>query len=431
MADTYHVTVSGSGSMSGESWESALPASALEKTLSERIDAGDTVLIGGPDSASAKSYGNFKLRLSKSGEEDRRIRISGVDRGHGFPAFISGNKVRSSSAILVTKGTSFVTLENLIVERREVGVVCAGENNGMVLRGISVSDVSKAGLSFVDCDDLLVERCSVAKYNRRGFHWVGACDGVVVRGSVADCPGTGGEEPPPASWKEKCSDPVGFDFHVKGSETPPNTDILMEDCVTYYNDEDGRESYEQGDGFKFEKSNVGVVLRRCIAYGNQDAAMDLKASELLLEHCFVKNSRLGYKIWFDGATVNNCIAVNNRSGQVMIPAKSGQAAFTFNFCTFHSVTEEQTGVRINHDGNTAILNDCIVSFEGKAGKFSDKTFINRRTEFLKNAGDTGNAPNYVGPLENRDWDGLGNNYNSIQYNLTKGYHASRTGRTDG
>lgn len=427
-AAEYYLTVSGSGAKTGADWANAYALSSLATVVNTVMQPGDTMYLGGAESATAAIYGDYRLTINSGGTAGAPKSLIGVDRGFGIPKFLGAQTTRSYTTITLADGVGYWTVKNLYIEKRDIGIATSGTAHpGLVIDGITVRNVRSKAYSFTDCDNLLVQNCRAERYSQLAFMWNSACDGVTVRNCVADCTGMGDVED--AAWWIGCSDPVGFNFHIKNSTAAFNTNVLLEDCETLNNNEDTGESYEQGDGFKMEQSNNGVTLRRCRSHKNRDAAYDLKGDNQVLEDCIaVNNSRYGFKIWYDGL-LNNCVSVDNGARQMTIAALSAGHAITAEHCTFHSETNTQAGVVIETAGNTLSMNNCIISFGGAAGTYTGGpgTITMNNSVKLANALNTANPPRYMNPV--LPWDGLGENFDNQTYGLAKGYNSSGVSQT--
>lgn len=418
-----YVTFAGAGTKDGSSWADAMAATSLVTTINTTMASGDTVYVGGPEVAGGTHYGDLRFTITSSGTAAARKRLVGVDRGFGLPLFLGPQPTRSYTTITFGDGCSYWTVSNLRIEHRENGISTSGAAHiGLVVDGVTVRDTSAKCFSFTDCDDLLVQNCRAERYNRKGFMFNHSCDNITVKGCVADATGTGST--PDAYWKTRMSDPVGFDFHVKASTSPPNTNILLEDCEALNNDEDTGDSYEQGDGFKMEGNNDGVTLKRCISHHNQDAGYDLKGADQILNDCIsIHNSRYGFKLWYSGV-MTNCIALGNGARQFTLPATTTGNVITARQCTFHGATNTQAGVVIETGGNTAVLEDCVLSYAATAGSYTGGpgTFSIPGTVKHANAANTANAPRYINPV--LPWDGTGDDFDNQTYGLEKGYNST-------
>ncbi len=423
-AADYYLTVAGSGAKTGASWADAYDVGALWTTVNTTMQPGDTLYLGGPETSGGATYGDQRLTISSSGTALAKKSLIGVDRGFGFPQFVGIQATRSYTTISLADTVSHWTIKNLHIEHREYGIATAGTGHvGITIDGVTVRAVRNAGFAFTDCDDLLVQNCKAERYSGIGFKFNHSCDGVTVKNCVANCTGIGLADDP--SWRTSCSSPVGFDFHIKNSTAAFNTDILLEDCLSLHNNEDTADTsdYEQGDGFKMERRNDGVTLRRCISNQNQDAAYDLKGEDQLLEDCIASgNFRYGFKVWYEG-TLNNCASVNNGARQFTLASTSSGYTVTGNHCTFHCNTG-QAGAVIETSGNTLVLNDSIISFGSSAGTYTagSGTFSLSSTSKLANTSNTANLPQYINPA--LPWDGTGTDFDNQTYGSTKGYNSA-------
>ena len=420
-ATDYYLTVAGSGAKTGASWTDAYAASSLWTVVNTTLQPGDTLYLGGQETAGAAHYGDQRLTISASGTAAAKKSLVGVDRGFGLPKFVGIQTTRSYTTITLADTVSHWTIQNLYIEHRDYGVATAGTGHaGITIDGITARDIRSAGFSFTDSDGLLVQNCKAERYSGVGFKFNHSCDGVTVKNCVANCTGIGTADDP--AWRLLCSSPVGFDFHIKNSTAAFNTNLLLEDCLSLHNNEDTADTgdYEQGDGFKMERSNDGVTLRRCASNENQDAAFDLKGSNQVLEDCVATgNYRYGFKVWYEG-TLTNCASVDNGARQFTLAATSSGYTVTANHCTFHSDTG-QSGAVIETAGNTLTLNDSILSFAGAAGTYTGGggTFTLNGTVKLANTANTANSPQYINPV--LPWDGSGTNFDNQTYGVDKGY----------
>tara|TARA_R100000027_G_scaffold1806_2_gene1976 strand:+ start:252 stop:1574 length:1323 start_codon:yes stop_codon:yes gene_type:complete len=420
----YYMSADGAGAKDGSSWENAMHPKEIVSLVNEEMKPGDVLYLSGPTSEDDDDhYGDLRFSITSSGTEEQPLQMIGVDRGFGTPLFRGKQKVRSYATFRFKEDSSYWTLKNLQIERREIGIETGdGTHRGLVFENIIVSNVREAGFQFQDCDRLLVRNCRVQRYTEVGYRFSHSCDEVALIGVVADCSGTG-PEPAEDHWKSTSS-PVGFDFHYKKSKAPPNTDIVMRNCVAINNREiKPGKKYPQGDGFKFERSNERITLIGCVANWNRDAGYDLKGSEQTLQNCAaISNARYGFKLWYDGV-MDNCVSVGNGSRQLTLPATSGERTITVNRSTFHMIADNDRAVGTETAGTTAVLNDCILSFAGKKGTYNSGkgTFVLNRTELFQNAGDPENSPRYVNP--ELPWTGLGDNFDNLEFRREKGYNS--------
>lgn len=422
-AADYFLTQAGSGTKNGSSWANAYSVTSLSTVLNSTMQSGDTLYLGGPEVSGGVSFGDARFTITSSGAAGAQKNLVGVDRGFGYPSFLGAQTVRSYTTITLADTVSYWTIKNLLIEKRDLGIATAGTGHlGLVFEGITIRNVRSKGFSLTDCDNLLIQNCRVERYSEIAFRFNHSCDGVTVRNCMANCTAIGTADEP--SWRTGCSDPVGYDFHVKGSTAAFNTNILLEDCETMNNNEDTGESYEQGDGFKMEGRNDGVTLRNCKSSNNQDAGYDLKGANQTLKDCFsLNNFRYGFKVWYDG-NLNNCISANNGAWQFILPATSTGKVITADYCTFHCKASPQGGVLVETAGNTAVLKNSIISFGGTAATYTagSGSFSLTETVKLANAANTANSPKYINPV--LPWDGEGTDFDNQTYGLTKGFNST-------
>ncbi|WP_269522983.1 right-handed parallel beta-helix repeat-containing protein [Coraliomargarita parva] len=421
----FYMTVDGAGSKDGSSWAHAYASDALATVLDQSMEAGDSLYLGGPESEDAANYGDLRIKIGSSGTAEARKSLIGVDRGFGPPSFVGKQKTRSYTTFRFIEGSSYWTVKDLRIEHREFGLATdETEHRGLIIDGLSVHSVREAAFAFANCDDLTVRHCQAERYSEAGFRFSHSCDRISILDSLADCTGTRNEDDK-AFWKY-CSDPVGFDFHSKGSEAPPNTDIRMENCVSI-NNRELKGSYPQGDGIKFERGNIGITLIGCLSSRNQDAGYDLKGTRQTLKDCkAISNRRYGFKVWYDGELVN-CISVDHGSREFTLPSQKGEHAITAKNCTFHGSDRSRFIVGTETAGTTVILENCILSFAG-VGAGDPGSFIMGPGEVilkdsvtLLNASVAGNPPRYEDPT--LPWYGKGPHFNNQSYAQPKGYHS--------
>jgi hypothetical protein len=412
-ADVY-ITPAGAGAKTGNDWANAKDATTIGASITALAN-GETIYLG------SGAYGDRRFTISTSGTATARKAIVGVDTGGGLPSFVGIQTTRSYTTFAFASGASYWTLKDIKIEHRQWGVTSAGANQGLIIDGLQIRDIRDNAFSFTDADNLLIQNCRAARYAEIGFRFNHSCDNVTIKNSVADCSDTGLVDDVP--YRSSVNSPVGFDFHTKASTAPPNTNILIEDCESLNNDEDTADTgdFEQGDGFKMEGSNVGVTIRRCRSYRNQDAAYDLKGTNQLIEDSYAGHSRYGFKLWYDG-TLNNCIALGN-SRQMTLATTSTGYSYTANYCTFHNTTTTQIGAAMEA-ANTVYLNNTLftnatnsTNYRGGTG-----TWVLNNNAQHNNAANTANAPQYNNPVS--PWYGVGTNYDNNTYGLTRGYNST-------
>ncbi len=413
------MTVEGSGSKDGSNWENAFESQQLFVILNETLQAGDSLYLSGPETEDGAHYGDLRGSITTSGTKDARKALIGVDRGFGIPKFIGKQKVRSYATFRLNEGSSYWTIQNLRIEHREFGLTTdASEHKGIIIDGLSTYSMREAGFVFANCDDLIVRNCHAERYTEAGFRFLHSCDRIAIIDCLADCTGTRDRDDP-EHWKH-CSDPVGFDFHSKGSDAPPNTDILLQNCIAL-NNRETKGSYPQGDGIKFERHNIGVTLIGCLTSRNRDAGYDLKGSQQILKNCkAIANSRYGFKLWYDGE-LTNCVSVGHGSREFMLPTRSGEHTITAKNCTFHGTEKTDFIVGFESKDTTAVLENCILSFatDKKTFKAGHGKLVLENSVELKNAADPENPPLYVNPT--LPWYGHGDNFDNRTYGMEKGY----------
>jgi hypothetical protein len=435
-AADYFMLPAATGDGSGTDWSNALAGTrtVMENTINTVMQPGDTLYMG------SGNYGDLRWTVNSSGTPTARKSIIGYDTGGGIP-YMKGTQTQISyTGIHIIADASYWTIKNLYLERREWGVRAVGPNNdGLIIDNVTVRDTKERGFVFTDSDDLLVENCKALRYRSRGFFVAFQNDNVILRNCLADCSDSGDLDD--ITYWQGLEDPTGFDFHQKErDDMAHNTNILVENCVSRNNREMSGDSYEQGDGFKVERRNIGVTLRGCRSYRNRDANYDLKGDDQLIENCFAGagvafapvapstepfKPRYGFKVWFDGE-LRNCVAVDNRV-QMIIAATSNPYFIDVKNSTFYCSNSDQIGIRIEAAGNTCRVSDSILAYAGSGNKWTNSgqtgtIFQLTNTEKLNNTANTANSPRFHNPVV--PWNGEGDDFDNDTFGASKGYNSA-------
>lgn len=439
-AADYYMDLAGTGKQDGSNWDNALPYAQVDAVLNTTMQPGDNLYLAGAD------YGQNVLRIKSSGTAKQRKSLIGVDRGKGLPLFPGVSRsIKGGANIVLAQGASYWTIKTLVLQRRGWGLKTEGGNVGLIVDSVRTFNCVN-GLGFYDADDLLVVNCVSERYTRYGFHLAHSCDRVVIRQCYADCTGKGDE--PDTDWGY-AANPSGFYFHTDVAETPPNTDVLVEDCVSRNNRQLSKnpKTFLQGDGFMSEFNNDRLTFRRCVSYDNQQGAFDLKGTNQVLENCMALRSGNGFKIWKD-ATLINCIGSSTTGNVVMLIGHKETPIhiLTAKNCTFN-VGSKAGGAAIWIERgikgiNQATLENCLITRAGSpedygkniiaggySGAASNVDFnTGKPLESLRfdKAGDSKNQPNYINPTDSwLPWLNDADAFDNAAYGLTKGYSSTR------
>lgn len=419
-----YMTLNGAGSMNGDDWANAYASSSFNNVLNTITQAGDTLYLEGAD------YGTVARTITNTGTSAGRKSLIGVDRGAGLPVF-KGPGLPSDAGgtpqFVIAANVSYWTLKNLRFESRWIGLQANGNNNGLILEGVSTKDTWHRGMVFNNCDNILLLNCSAQRYMKMGMHFQNGCNGVTLKNCYTNASGhpTGSDGDIAfrnARTKDPGVQPVGFNFN--DTDLAVNRNILIEDCesLNNYQDTPSTTDYEQGDGIKTEGNNEDITIRRCYVHDNDDAGMDLKGSNQVIEDSVGARSREGFKVWYQG-TLTNCIAVDN-TFSVQVTSTGTGALVNADLCTFHN-----GAIEVSRAGNTINLNNCLLTRSGSTGSFIGSSSLG--TENLNgtvthlNTSDTLLAPRFVSPVTG--WNGVGTNFNNATYGLAKGYSSTRVG----
>ena len=134
---TFYIKPTGDGRKDGSDWPNAAAAADLQELLSEKVAAGDRVVLGS---------GNFpRISVPKGGFVNRFITITGFDTGNGLP-IINGRwketnpkyHAHSWNAISLADGVSHVRIGGLQISGFIYGVK-ATNNRGVELFDLSIT----------------------------------------------------------------------------------------------------------------------------------------------------------------------------------------------------------------------------------------------------------------------------------------------------
>ncbi len=256
---------------------------------------------------------------------------------------------------------------------------------------------------------MTVSGCAVKHYSKHGFRWEAGCDGVLVRGCVADC--SEGDD----AWEPQTELlPFGFLVNDGGA---PNTGLRFEDCVARNNMKPNqKERYTNGDGFVVEANTQDVTFLRCRALRNQDGGFDLKVPEVRLIDCVAIGHRRDFRIW-NGGTLVNCFAGWSTTG-----IWSRKGGVTATRCTLH---EHHGKIAELETGATAPLTlvDCLITATTASSKAEMAgPLIELQNTAVTTSQQPGKDPEY--PHATPSWDGTGNAMDSRAY-PTQGYRSKR------
>ena len=246
-AATYYVATNGdNGNAGSEEYPWRDPVYGVG-----RLQAGDTLII---------KTGTYYLPDQWDGYIEMKSGITVV----GEDAVIAGTA--NQWAGVSFSGVSNARLEGLEVTNENIAGgdirrgIDAVSSSGIQIVGCDLHHLRSEGIKFWNCQDILIEECSL-RYN--------GSDGY---GSGID------------------TEQVG----VNG--------LTVRDCSLDYN---------TGDGIGLEASGGDIIIEDCTAIGNQRDGFDSKAPNSTVRRCVALNNTYNQiKLWADNALIENCIAAS-------------------------------------------------------------------------------------------------------------------------
>lgn len=429
-ATDYYVTETGSGAKTGTSWADAFDKSVLNTTgdvlLNTTMVAGDTLYVG------SGNYGAYALSLTSSGSAGLPKSIIGVDTGTGLPVFNSNNWSRTNptagqgSIIGIGTGASYWTVANLNLRNCVIAVTASTTGTtrtGLTFRNVDIQYV-RHGFYVSNCDDLLIEDCSVTLYSKHAYRLELGCDNVAFNNCVADL--SLGD----ASWYDY-SEPFVYGFIVNNGGAA-NTNIAFTDCLAQNNLQNGQSAtgFWNGDGFDSENNTVGISYTRCIAINNEDGGFDCKqaaGSNMTFTDCVSVGNANNYKVWASTVDFNNCVSSfqRPRGGSGTSNDVNGirieNATTTVRYCSFLGSTGAEYNIAEKGASGTATVYDSILAFNTASGGGQKSGTVTLDASTVSYRPGSGVDPAFVNPVST--WDGLGTDMDSVTYGLTKGYNS--------
>ena len=292
--------------MDGSDWPNATAAASLQELLSEKVVAGDRVVLGS---------GQFpKFPVPKGGSADQPLTITGVDTGEGLPSIKGRWKeinpkyhAHSWSAITLADRVSHMRIGGLQISGFVYGVK-ATNNRDVEMCDFSITQC-REGVSLNGLMDSAIRNCQVIGYTKRGIRFNEGCHDLVVADVVVVC--TGGND----AWPTEAF-PYGFAVE----DGDGNHSIRFELCAARNNvfpSEPGK--YWNGDGFLAENNAYNLTYVDCESVKNSDGGWDDKTRAPHLIGCVAARNKRGFRLWNvhgdrqHPARLENCRGVYNKS----------------------------------------------------------------------------------------------------------------------
>jgi hypothetical protein len=419
------MTPLGAGAKNGTSYADAFAFSQIATTVNATMAAGDTLHLG------SGTYSG-SLSISSSGTSGNLKHLIGEDTGSGKPVLDRGtwsrtNPTSGGTALAFSGSSSYWEVANIQIIDAQIAVsaaATASTHNGLVMRDLTIQNV-RHGLYLYDCDNLLVEGCTVKQYSKHGYRLELGCDNVTFDHCVADL--SDGDD---SWWGYSEVFPFGFNVNDGGA---PNSNVTFVECTAANHrwnnqvDSSGNPlSYWNGDGFVVEGNTGGTVnFLGCVSVNNEDGGYDIKAAANFVDCVSVKNYR-GYRCWDTAKHFTNCAATypfrrstanpNGVTGGNGVWAQNG--VVIADYFTFHG--DGGTGFQVDGSGFISVSHG-IASFTGAGGSYKTAgvNFANTTATFRPGSG---TDPSYV--AASSSWDGIGNAMDSQTYTILKGYSST-------
>lgn len=430
------ITPEGAGKMDGTSWDNAFKGNehnAFKKAFDE-VGVTGTLYIGSGEYTVPQTI----ILMSGGKSADERKQIVGIDTGAGLPVLRGTyNKAISFDSgeyfIQALPGASYWAVRDLIIKDYRSAVYTDGKNVGYYINNVDVENTRdgfylKGGGTKEDPDgashDILIENCDVKNNSFRGFRFMHGNYNVKLVKCTVDA---GGEENYiDGAW------PFGFQIAADGdNQGVYDHDFELIDCVSNNNYMEVKGGYWNGDGFVAEWMSKNLKYTRCTALNNTDGGWDDKSTNPVLEDCVAIGNKRNFRFWSDyklggHATMKNCLSAfahcyesDAEDAGVWVSNRSSLEVYNSTFYNNHlaQVMPETSHSKIK-------LVDCIIATDNGAEDllyFMNKTesiTLENTAEYIK--GVSGEDPQFKNPL--RDWDGVGDNFNSLLYGKEKGFY---------
>jgi hypothetical protein len=346
-AKTYHILPQAAGQKDGSTWQHALGIHSAQALINETLKPGDQLHLGSGE------YRDVEINLTAAGQKAAPIHIRGIDTGSGLPVFCdqwSEHKPdKGSLPFTFGQTAAWITLSHLHIRDCMTGITASIIKKGRPRPGLRFEHITmqriRHGFYLSDCEDLLIQDCTLHHYTKHGYRLESGCSDVTLRRCLADC--SQGQ----ASW-EKLTESLPFGYFANGN-TKPNQRLTFDQCTALNNLMPHQtSSYKNGDGFVIEERTLEVRLVKCRAERNQDGGFDIKSKNICLEDCVALNNSRNFRLW-SRAEMTGCF-----SGLASTGLWSKNGPITATHCTFHKL---QTAVEVDDDANATIqLRHCLL-----------------------------------------------------------------------
>lgn len=323
-----HVLPRAAGAADGSSWADALGPEAIPDLVGGGLEPGDALRLG---SGTYRAAG-WSLRLA--GTAEAPITIQGEDTGGGLPliegSWAKAAPTQGAHGFVLQPGTTWLRIAGLRLHAVQYAVVASDGGLAQVaFEDLEITAV-RSGFHLVGSrggeqrsDGIVIRRCRIVGYTKRGVRLELGNRGVVVEDCIAD---SGGSD-----WSVE---PFPIGFHVIGdmaesrrAKQPPRPecseeDIVFRRCTATGNHHPNGDKYWNADGFCAESGTSRIRYIDCLASDNTDGGWDEKSIAPVFVRCRAVGNKRNYRIWskIAPATLISCT-----SADAVMPGGSGDA----------------------------------------------------------------------------------------------------------
>jgi hypothetical protein len=299
-----HVLPQAAGSGDGSSWANAQAAQGDNLSAAiATLPPGATLRLG------SGTYPGLSLSIQAAGTPGNPVTILGEDTGSGLPALVGSWKRSDPShgpvAVSLKPGCHDLVIAKLAIRNYQEGVsIKAGGVREVRFADLTMTEM-RSGFEFTGGtgaadkpeswnEKLVVERCSVVNYTKRGIRFRRGNRDIQVLDCLAD---GGGKDWAVELWQTSFGMEGDRNAAKENRERLPDHDIRFERCIAKGNYHDKGDGYWNADGFCAEASNYGMVYIDCTASENTDGGWDDKSPGIKLVRCNSFDNKRNYRFW--------------------------------------------------------------------------------------------------------------------------------------
>jgi len=402
------MTPEGAGNKDGSNWENALAGNGTGLADAWRaLNSNGTLYLGSGtyeitaelnSSASGKSYGEMK-------------RLVGVDTGSGYP-FLNCN---GGAFMTIPQGTSNIWIENISVDNVYNGISIKGKNKNIRLYNVDISNakngsggghgiIISGGISGTDpltdaTNDIILKDCDI-KYCAKGLL---RFENGVYNVRLFNCTFDNGGSEVYSTFTNPWVIGIRFESGAKFHG------IVFTDCVirNVYQGASGGTGVDIKDAY-----NISFIRTKFM--DNNGWAVEEKSGAVTFIDCVFLRNRGG--IYFGGpAEITSLMyrTLNAYSMEKGIEVASSAQVEIYNSTIYDG--------NIKNNGYLKFVNSIISSSSG--GLFEAGSGLTEKyntVEYVPGVSDESLNPDFINP--HADWDGEGNDFDSITYGTAKGFY---------